>query len=295
MKILAALKQTINMQRLIRFPLLFILTIPGLAFAFPQSNPVPGGIVLIPLNNNHIANSARYKKKKLAVVSNENAQYLLVGLSLSTKPGTHSVKIKNKQGKTEKLSFNVKGKVYKAQYLTIKNKRKVNPYEKDMTRILSEKKRKAQAKKNWLADPAQADFSIPVDGRISSIFGLRRFFNEQARRPHSGLDIAAPQGTPIKAVASGTVTEAGDFFFSGNMVYLDHGQGLISLYAHMHTINVKPGDKITKGQIIGTVGETGRVTGPHLHLAIIANQTLVDPLLFLPQLSKKAAEYYKSN
>jgi len=301
----ASLLLTGNMKRHLKSPLLLILTItgltitgltiPGIALAFPQSDPVPGGIVLLPIDNNHIASTARYKKKKLAVISNEKTQYLLVGLSLSTKPGSYSISIKNKQGKTEKLPFNVKDKVYKAQYLTIKNKRKVNPYEKDMTRILSEKKRKKAAKKNWLDNAPDADFNTPVNGRISSIFGLRRFFNEQARRPHSGLDIAAPQGTPIKAVESGTVTESGDFFFSGNMVYLDHGQGLISLYAHMHTINVKPGDKITKGQVIGTVGETGRVTGPHLHLAIIANQTLVDPLLFLPQLSDKAAEYYKSN
>lgn len=300
MRIIAVLPLTTNMKRPFKLLIVLMLSltafaIPGIAVAFPLSNPVPGGIVLLPLNSNHIANSARYKKKKLAVISNQQTQYLLVGLSLSTKPGNYTVSIKNKQGKTEKLPFNVKNKVYKAQYLTIKNKRKVNPYEKDMSRILSEKKRKSAAKKNWLAEAPVADFGTPVNGRISSIFGLRRFFNEQARRPHSGLDIAAPQGTPIKAVESGTVTESGDFFFSGNMVYLDHGQGLISLYAHMHTITVKPGDKITKGQVIGTVGETGRVTGPHLHLAIIANQTLVDPLLFLPQLTDKAAEYYKSN
>lgn len=161
-----------------------------------------------------------------------------------------------------------------------------------MKRILSEKKRKTAAKKNWLDHPTHADFLVPVEGRISSIFGLRRFFNNQARRPHSGLDIASPQGTPIKAVAAGTVIELGNFFFSGNMVYLDHGQGLITLYAHMHTINVKLGDKVSKGQVIGTVGETGRVTGPHLHLAVIANQTLVDPLLFLPQLTQKAEAYF---
>jgi len=284
---------TLNMKLLFNISLLLTLTLPGLIFAFPLSNPVPGGIVLLPLNNNHRPDTARYKNRKLAIVRDEKNQYLLVGLSLSTKPGTHYIDIKNNLGKTEKLSFKVKSKTYKAQYLTIKNKRKVNPYEKDMQRILSEKKRKAKAKKKWTAEPAQADFTIPVDGRISSIFGLRRFFNEQARRPHSGLDIAAPQGTPIKAVESGTVIDSGDFFFSGNMVYLDHGQGLISLYAHMHSINVKSGDKIKKGQIIGTVGETGRVTGPHLHLAIIANQSLVDPLPFLPQLSNKVAEYYK--
>ncbi|RDH80648.1 MAG: peptidase M23 [endosymbiont of Galathealinum brachiosum] len=282
------------MKLLFKITLFFTLAISGTAFAFPQSNPVPGGIVLLPLDNNHIASTARFNKRKLAVVSDDKAKYLLIGLSLNTKPGKHYIEIRNNQGKTEKLGFDVKSKTYKAQYLTIKNKRKVNPYEKDMERILSEKKRKAKAKKIWTTDPTKADFTVPVDGRISSIFGLRRFFNEQARRPHSGLDIAAPQGTPIKAVESGTIIESGDFFFSGNMVYLDHGQGLISLYAHMHTITVKPGDKIEKGQIIGTVGETGRVTGPHLHLAIIANRTTVDPLQFLPQLSEKAAEYYKS-
>ena len=282
------------MKYFLKLTLLISFAIPGLVFAFPQSNPVPGGIVLLPLNNNHIADSARFNKRKLALVSDEKTKYLLIGLSLNTKPGTHYIKISNKQGKTEKLNFDVKPKTYKTQHLTIKNKRKVNPYEKDMERILSEKKRKSKAKKIWTTELTQADFTVPVDGRISSIFGLRRFFNEQPRRPHSGLDIAAPQGTPIKAVESGTVIEAGDFFFSGNMVYLDHGQGLISLYAHMHTVSVKQGDKIKKGQKIGTVGETGRVTGPHLHLAIIANQTTVDPLQFLPQLAEKAAEYYKS-
>lgn len=278
------------MKDLFKTGLLLLFIVPSFVYAFPKSNPVPGGIVLLPINHNYKANTARYKNKKLALVTQHEKQYLLVGLSLSTKPGSHSVNITNRAGKIEKLNFTVKPKTYKAQYLTIKNKRKVNPYKKDMTRILSEKKRKSAAKKNWSPMPPHADFKVPVDGRISSIFGLRRFFNEQARRPHSGLDIAAPQGTPIKAIESGTVIESGNFFFSGNMLYLDHGQGVISLYAHMHTINVKPGDKISKGQIIGTVGETGRVTGPHLHLAIIANQTLVDPLQFLPQLSDKAAE-----
>lgn len=282
------------MQRLSGISLLFIFLLPCTVFAFPASNPVPGGIVLLPLEKNLKADTARFKNRKLATISNKNQRFLLVGLSLSTKPGKYSVDIKNSLGKPETLTFTVKPKTYKAQYLTIKNKRKVNPYEKDMDRILSEKKRKNKARKNWAPQPPAADFTVPVDGRISSIFGLRRFFNKQARRPHSGLDIAAPQGTPIKAIESATVIESGNFFFSGNMVYLDHGQGLISLYAHMHTINVKPGDKIHKGQIIGTVGETGRVTGPHLHLAVIANQTLVDPLQFLPQLADKAAEYYKS-
>ena len=274
--------------------LLITLLTPCASHAFPQPSPVPGGIVLIPVDDSYVASSARYKDKKIAIIEKNNQQFLLVGIPLNTKPGTYHVNIKTQQGKTKHLNFNITPKTYKAQYLTIKNKRKVNPYKDDMARILSEKKRKTRAKKKWSQQIIEANFTVPVDGRISSIFGLRRFFNEQPRRPHSGLDIAAPQGTPIKAIESGTVIESGNFFFSGNMIYLDHGQGLISLYAHMHTIKVKPGDKIEKGQIIGTVGETGRVTGPHLHLAIIANQTLVDPLQFLPQLSDKAQEYYKT-
>ena len=285
--------------KLISFlPIAFLFTVvisSSAVNAAPQHNPVPGGIVLIDIADSQIASSARNNSQRIASIQNADKTQLLIGLSLNTKPGNHFISIKNNKGKTEKITFNVKPKTYKAQYLTIKNKRKVNPYEKDMKRILSEKKRKGIAKKHWIDSPVQSDFVTPVDGRISSIFGLRRFFNEQPRRPHSGLDIAAPQGTPIQAVASGTVIESGDFFFSGNMVYLDHGQGLISLYAHMHEIGVKPGDQITKGQIIGTVGETGRVTGPHLHLAVILNQTTVDPLFFLPQLSDKAVDYFKSN
>jgi murein DD-endopeptidase MepM/ murein hydrolase activator NlpD len=279
-------------------PLLYVFAVlitPFSLSAAPQHEPVPGGIALLTLNDNQIASSARYKGKKLAAINTNKQQLLLVGLSLNTKPGNHFISIKNNQGKKEKIKFVVKPKTYKAQYLTIKNKRKVNPYEKDMPRILSEKKRKGLAKKYWRDAPVQSNFLTPVEGRISSIFGLRRFFNEQARRPHSGLDIAAPQGTPIKAVAAGKVIESGDFFFSGNMIYIDHGKGLISLYAHMHEIKVKTGDEILEGQIIGTVGETGRVTGPHLHLAVLLNQTTVDPLLFLPQLSDKAVEYFKSN
>ena len=277
-----------------------LITLAGCLFslsisAAPQNTPVPGGVVVLDIGDNQVASSARFNNRKIATIKNNNSEQLLVGLSLQTKPGKHYVTIKNTDGKKQKINFEVKPKTYKAQYLTIKNKRKVNPYQKDMERILSEKKRKGLAKKHWSSTDVQSDFVVPVNGRISSIFGLRRFFNEQARRPHSGLDIAAPQGTPIKAVAAGKVIESGDFFFSGNMIYIDHGQGLISLYAHMHKINVKPGDLIEQGQVIGQVGETGRVTGPHLHLAVLLNQTTVDPLSFLPQLSDKAAEYFKTN
>ncbi|MCK4710560.1 MAG: peptidoglycan DD-metalloendopeptidase family protein, partial [Gammaproteobacteria bacterium] len=225
---------------------------------------------------------AFFKKKKVAVFQHDDAWYALIGLSLNTKPGQYKVSYSFDDERTYQQSFTVKKKTYKAQYLTVKNKRKVNPNAEDMKRIIKERKLKKAAKNTWTDKPLDADFIRPVEGRISSIFGLRRFFNKQARRPHSGMDIAAPQGTPIKAIADARVIETGDFFFSGNMVYLDHGQGLISLYAHMYKIHVKPGQLIKQGEIIGEVGETGRVTGPHLHLSILLNQTGVDPDHWLP-------------
>jgi len=258
------------------------------SLALPKHDPVPGGIALIQIPSEKTKDLPRayFKDKQIAIISENENYYAMAGLSLSTKPGEQQIELVWTDGYKKQLTFSVKPKTYEAQYLTIKNKRKVNPYKKDMDRIIKEKERKNKARKHWSDNKLSLDLIIPVHGRISSIFGLRRFFNDQARRPHSGLDIAAPEGTPIKAVESGRVILSGDFFFSGNMVYINHGQGVISLYAHMNSIDVKTGDKITKGQIIGTVGETGRVTGPHLHLAIIANQTLIDPTLLLPDLKE---------
>jgi len=251
--------------------------------AFPRHNPVPGGLALIPIHGD-LKPDIFFNKHPVAIISKDKQSYALIGIPLATKAGKKSIKIQWPDKTTEIREFEVKPKTYEAQYLTIKNKRKVNPNAKDLKRIKSERIRKSRAKKHWSSGTVNSDLIIPVDGRISSIFGLRRFFNEQARRPHSGLDIAAPEGTAIKSVEAGKVIETGNFFFSVNMVYVDHGQGVISMYAHMSRIDVKTGDRVTKGQIIGAVGETGRVTGPHLHLGIYVNQTLVDPVFLLPEL-----------
>lgn len=252
------------------------------AFAFPVSNPVPGGTAVISLlPDSAPAPKAYFNKARLAVIRHAKHWYAVVGLDLNTRPGEYFIRYEQNNKKLKK-SFVVKDKTYEAQYLTVKNKRKVNPTAEDMKRIERERQIKAAAKKTWSTQSVDADFIWPVEGRISSIYGLRRFFNNQPRRPHTGLDIAALEGTPIKAIADARVIETGDFFFSGNMVYLDHGQGVISLYAHMHKISVKPGQQIKQGDIIGEVGQTGRVTGPHLHMSILLNQTAIDPKHWLP-------------
>jgi len=262
--------------------LIFICGWTGVSHALPEQALVPGGVALLRLTDFQPGTEVYFDNKRVAVVPFQDSWLALAGIGLSKKPGEYQFSIRRSDGLTVNSTVAVKYKAYDEQRLTIKNKRKVNPNKQDSERIAAESVRKRKARTHFSDDIPQIDFIWPVTGRISSIFGLRRFFNEQERRPHSGLDIAAAEGTPIKATASGTVIDAGDFFFSGNMVYIDHGQGIISLYAHLSEIGVKPGQQVQQGDIIGKVGQTGRVTGPHLHFAVYANQALIDPVYMLP-------------
>ena len=250
--------------------------------AAPEQALVPGGIAIMDLKSYQPGTHITFDGRKTTVFKQGEAWYALAAIPLKAKPGTYDFKIQQDDA-TLVSKVEVSEKKYKEQRLTIKNKRKVNPNERDMQRITSERVLKRAAKNHWSDTYPDVDFIWPVSGEISSIYGLRRFFNEQERNPHNGLDIAAPEGTDVRAAADGTVIEAGDFFFSGNMVYIDHGQGLISLYAHLSRIDVKPGDVLRRGQILGAVGQTGRVTGAHLHFAVMSNGVLFDPIYLLPE------------
>ena len=249
-----------------------------------DTTPVPGGIAIIPLPVDADPASARYQDKKVLVTKADDKLIAVIGLPLTSKAGRHYLKLKDQQGKTLSIGFQVEDKAYEEQHITIKDKRKVNPEKRDMERITRETNQIRQALRHWSPHAGVIlEFNKPVTGPTRSTFGLRRFFNEQARKPHSGLDIAAPEGTPILSPAPGTVLDTGDFFFNGNTVLLDHGQGLVTMYCHMSKIDVIPGQTVNSGDILGEVGMTGRVTGPHLHWGVSLNDARIDPALFLPE------------
>ncbi|MBR3881257.1 MAG: M23 family metallopeptidase [Mailhella sp.] len=146
-------------------------------------------------------------------------------------------------------------------------------------RLLSRKALASRTEKRW-----SLPLKRPVPGGITSVFGGRRVFNGQPRAPHKGTDMRCAEGTAVKAVCTGTVLLAENTYFGGKMVYLDHGQGVISTYAHLSSFDVRPGDSVRKGQVIGRSGATGRVTGPHLHFGFLVQGVAVDamPLLHSP-------------
>ncbi len=269
------------MSRVLASLLMLLGAAAAAAVELPRASKVPGGVAVVELPASAQQRpTAWYRDRRLMVVEREGRWYAVAGIPLGARPGMHHITVKG--GAADRVSFAVQQKEYREQHLTISNKRKVNPTAADLKRIRREKMEINAAFRHW-SDNADVDalFIKPVEGPFSSPFGLRRFFNKQPRRPHSGLDIAAPKGTPIRAPADGTVVETGDYFFNGKTVFIDHGQGLITMYCHMDHIKVSEGDVLIEGQVIGTVGKTGRVTGAHLHWSVSLNDTRVDPELFL--------------
>ena len=245
-----------------------------------RADSVQGGIEIVDIRGD-VRPQVWYQGKRVMVMGRPDAWQAIVGISLDAEAGTHSLQIRSAQ---EELvyHFAVISKQYETQYLVIKDQRKVNPDDLDMARINGDTQQIEDAKASWRdIEKDSIELILPVQGRYSSPFGLRRYFNEQARKPHSGLDIAAAEGTAIKAAAAGKVINTGDYFFNGNTVFIDHGQGMITMYCHMRSIKVNEGQEIAAGEVIGNVGQTGRVTGAHLHWSVILNQTMVDPELFI--------------
>ena len=182
------------------------------------------------------------------------------------------------------LNIPIENKAYRESKITIDNQDMVSPPAEYLPRIKRETELSFKAI-NILTNTVLSSLKMskPIEGLKSSEFGVRRFINNQPRNRHTGLDLAAPSGTEIRAPLSGKVVLIGNFYYRGNTVFLDHGGGLISTYSHLNDVLVQNQDLITKNQIIGKVGQTGRVTGPHLHWQTILSGIPVDPELFLEE------------
>lgn len=255
-------------------------------------SPTPGGIAVVQFAlAKHIIPKVTFMGSRVltmqdqqttAPTSNQNMWLAVVGIPLSVKPGTQYVQVHTPNG-VHQAAFTVRPKTYRVERITIpyKGKGKINPaYE---LKVLRELKEIEATYRTWADFPSIQHMNLqqPVFGRKSSTFGLQRVFNGVPKSPHSGLDIAAPEGTPVKAARDGVVIRTSRYCLTGNAIFLDHGQGFITAYFHLQRILVKPGDHIKQGKVIGIVGRTGRVTGPHLHWSVSLNGVRVDPELFL--------------
>lgn len=247
--------------------------------------PVPGGVAVVALGASEQAPAVEYDGNQVLVMRDSDGQWIaLAGIDLKSSPGTRSLGV-SINGKKRSVEFQVNPKRYKEQHIKLKNQSHVDPDPAQLARFEREYKAQIAAYAQFRPElPSNVMLDRPVDGgRLSSPFGLRRFFNGQERNPHSGLDFAVPQGTPVKAPADGIVTIVDDYFFNGKTIFLDHGQGLVTMYCHLSVANVEVGQSVKRGQVIGKVGATGRATGPHLHWNVSLNGNRVDPAIFIGQ------------
>ncbi|PJG59286.1 peptidoglycan DD-metalloendopeptidase family protein [Aeromonas cavernicola] len=241
-------------------------------------HPVPGGIAVVPLGTQSSAPRAHYQGKPVLIVREAQQWLAIVGLAQKSPSGTHQLITTDGR----QFDFQVGRKHYRKQHIKLANRRQVNPLADDLTRINRELAEQNIAYQTFSANqPSNLLFDKPVNGPLSSPFGLRRFFNGEERNPHSGLDFAVGTGTPVKAPAAGKVILLGDYFFNGKTVFVDHGQGLISMFCHLAKIEVQVGQPLPRGAVLGRVGATGRATGPHLHWNVSLNDARVDPAIFI--------------
>ncbi|RMH20717.1 MAG: M23 family metallopeptidase [Gammaproteobacteria bacterium] len=268
----------LNLVTAITLTMVFCSTLT--AAPIPRMEAVPGGVVHIPLGPEK-PKRVEYHHRPVMLIKKGPNWTAIVGIALATPVKTQNLMVTAVNGEQTTLQFDLHDKSYKSQHITLKNKRQVNPTSLDLKRIRREKKQMIKAFQHWSPNinPDSA-FILPAKGPFSSPFGLRRFFNGEPRKPHSGLDIAADEGSPLKAPASGRILLTGHFFFNGNTVMIDHGQGLISMLCHLQQIDVEPGQMVHQGERIGRVGHTGRATGPHVHWSVSLNNNRIDPTLF---------------
>ncbi len=262
----------------------------------PREDRTPGGIALVDISSQYQPGTqALFNDHRVKIQHHGGRVVAVVGIPLSAPGDQVSLQLETSGDPAGKTRTSIPIKLHPASYpeehMTIADNNKVSPDADSMRRIRRETGLINGYLRHWQTDHTGfGPMTLPVTGRHSSAFGQRRIINGQPRRPHSGMDIAAPTGTPIYAPATGIATGAGNFFFNGNSLFVDHGNGLVSMFCHLEKILASPGEPVSQGQLLGRVGSTGRVTGPHLHWSLSLNDARVDPLLFIENNSSSAAD-----
>jgi murein DD-endopeptidase MepM/ murein hydrolase activator NlpD len=251
----------------------------------PQAAPVPGGVALVELAPATAPRpAASYGGRPVLVRADGSAWVAVVGIALAADPGqVQALVLRGTDGRERSVRFSLQRKRYAEQRLAVAP-RHVELSAQDLARYQRERAHLGEVLRHFSAarEPDTLHLVMPTSGPRSSSFGLRRVFNGQPRAPHSGMDIAAPPGTPVVSAGAGEVLDTGDYFFNGQTVIVDHGQGFLTLYCHLSAIDTERGKRLEAGAPVGKVGASGRVTGPHLHFSVYLNAQAVDPALFLP-------------
>ena len=248
---------------------------------WPHASQVPGGVGRLSLGPGAARPVAHGAGDVPLLVLGDAIEWTaLVGIPLAATPGAASITVRGMDRADRQVGFSIAAKQYSEQRLKVApGSVELSP--ENQARYKREHAHLAEVMATFTEPRLDAlRMRIPVPGRRSSSFGLRRVFNGQSRNPHSGMDIAAGIGTPVVAPLPGRVIDTGDYFFNGNTVWLDHGGGLLSMYCHLSAIEAKLGATVNTGERFAAVGATGRVTGPHLHWAVLLNRAMVDPALF---------------
>ena len=254
--------------------LLISFLVGGRVLASERVELFPGGVAFIEARAGE--REALFRGHRFPLLYYHGTKGFLIAAPLGTPPGDYTVVIKGAGRRTVKVA--VRPKEYPEEHLRLPERMvRFSP------EVLRRVKRDLAIIKGVLSRPGSVcrwhkPFRLPVQGRITSPFGLKRILNGEPRSPHSGIDIGVPEGTPIKASQDGTVVLTGEFYLPGKVIILSHGCGVYTYYAHLSKILVAEGDKVKAGQVIGLSGSSGRATGPHLHFGLYLSGIKVDPL-----------------